>query len=310
MDFKNILTFSKTESLIKKPIFIVGPPRSGTTITYSMLCAHPDLAWFSTNDIKYWIPKKNIIKIKNYHFLHHKPLTGEIRLLINGPDKPGDNRIHLPPELQPIEGNSFWNRIFKGWPKEDIPKHAKNEIRKVISCTLTRQNKTRFLNKAPLHSTRLFVLKNIFPDAKFINIIREPRATIASMLKRHEQEGGFASDIWPIKNKSKYEKFDLIQKYTWLYAEVIDSSYEFQEQDHEKNFMTVIYEEFIKNPKETLSKILNFCELRFPDSLEDMIPPIHETSHKWKERFSPEDQKKIYDLVQPSLQKIKYSYKM
>jgi hypothetical protein len=265
------------------------------------------LAWFSTFDIQYWIPNKTLVKIKNRLLI--QPQNHEFQWMINGPDKPSDNTSRLPPNLQPIEGNSFWNRIFKDWPKEDISEHTIHEIRKVISDTIKRQKKIRFLNKAPLHSARLFVLRDIFPDAKFINLIRDPRATIASSLKRHEQEGGFAADTWPIKNKSKYEKFDLIQKYAWLYAEVVNSTYEFLEIDQGKNFMTIIYEDFMKQPHQTLSKMLNFCELPVPNSLDNMIPPIHETT-QWKEKFSIEDQKKIFDIVQPSIQKMKYPYKM
>jgi len=314
MDFhKNFLKVFKDESSIEKPIFIVGPPRSGTTITYLIMCAHPDLAWFSTYDIKYWVPRtwvptQKIITIGNT--LLKKPINRELQWMLNGPDEPGKNRSRLPSNLQPIEGNSFWNRIFKDWPKKDISNQAKLEIKKIISDTIKRQNKPRFLNKAPLHSTRLFVLKDIFPDAKFINLIRDPRATIASSLKRHEQEGGFAVNSWPIINKSKYETLDLIQKYAWLYSEVVDASHEFLEINKGNNFMTIIYEDFMKNPIETLSKMLNFCQLSIPKSLDDMIPPIQETTHKWKERFSIEDQKKIFDIVQPSINKMHYPYKI
>ncbi len=306
MDFKKLFKSSYDKKNLIKPIFIFGPPRTGTTITYIIMCAHPDLAWFSVNDIHRWISKKNILKIKNT--LYSKRLQGDFRLMLNGPDKPESNTSRLPSDLQPIEGNSFWNRIFNEWPKQDIPNNSKQEIKKVISDTVKRQKKLRFLNKAPLHSTRLFVLKNIFPDAKFINVIREPCATIASMLTRHEREGEFIDDSWPIINKVKYKKLDLIQKHAWIYAEVVDTTYEFQEKNSKKNFMTIIYEEIMKNPIDILPKILEFCELKLPDSLENMVPPIQETADKWKERFSNADQKKIYDIVQPSLQKMNYPY--
>ena len=32
---------------IEKPIFIVGVPRSGTTLLYTLLAQHKDLGWFS-----------------------------------------------------------------------------------------------------------------------------------------------------------------------------------------------------------------------------------------------------------------------
>ncbi len=307
MNLKKLFKSSYDIKFLKEPIFILGPPRSGTTITYNIMCAHPDLAWFSTNDIHHWIPKTDILKIKS---IPSSKFQGDFRLLIDGPDKPGRNRSRLPPNLQPIEGNSFWNRIFREWPKQGISNKSKEEVRQVISDTVKRQNKLRFLNKVPLHSTRLFVLKNIFPDAKFINVIREPRATLASMLTRHEKEQGFIVDTWPIIKKLDYEKLDLIQKHARIYAEVVDATYEFKEKNSKKNFMTIIYEEFTKNPICILQKMLEFCELKMPDSLENMIPPLRETSNKWKERFSIADQKKIYDIVKSSLQKMNYPYNL
>jgi len=46
------------EHKILKPIFIIGVPRSGTTILYRTLCLHPDVAWFSHEDLQFWIPKE------------------------------------------------------------------------------------------------------------------------------------------------------------------------------------------------------------------------------------------------------------
>jgi len=44
---------TKSEELeITKPIFIVGVPRSGTTLLYHLLGQHPSLAWFSKNTLE------------------------------------------------------------------------------------------------------------------------------------------------------------------------------------------------------------------------------------------------------------------
>ncbi len=34
---------------VERPIFILGPPRSGTSLLYKTLAVHPDLAWFNRN---------------------------------------------------------------------------------------------------------------------------------------------------------------------------------------------------------------------------------------------------------------------
>ncbi len=43
---------------IYKPIFIVGVPRSGTTLLYDLMAYHPDLAFFSQLDLKEMLSEK------------------------------------------------------------------------------------------------------------------------------------------------------------------------------------------------------------------------------------------------------------
>jgi len=52
---------------IKKPIFIIGVPRTGTTLLHSILCAHDHLAWFSNQDIKNWISDLEHFQIYDYY---------------------------------------------------------------------------------------------------------------------------------------------------------------------------------------------------------------------------------------------------
>ena len=48
---------------IKKPIFIVGSGRSGTTVFYNFLATHPEVCWFSNLGNK-------LININQVPFLH------------------------------------------------------------------------------------------------------------------------------------------------------------------------------------------------------------------------------------------------
>ena len=43
---------------ILKPIFIVGAPRSGTTLLYDLLAQHPTLGWFSNYSLKKFMTKE------------------------------------------------------------------------------------------------------------------------------------------------------------------------------------------------------------------------------------------------------------
>ena len=61
---------------------------------------------------------------------------------------------------------------------------TKISLAKEISQTIKKQRKERFINKAPNNSMRLFALVTLFPDAKFINVARDPREVISSMITR------------------------------------------------------------------------------------------------------------------------------
>ena len=185
---------------IKKPIFIIGVPRSGTTMLLRIFCKHPDLAWFSHEDLKFLIPLKEQEKLKK-KFLKMKENNEAIprnegSLFVFGLDQgrplEGTSKV-------PIEAESFWGRYIKSYQTE-IPSDKKQELKKILGEVLRSKDKFRFLNKAPTNTVRIFAIKEIFPDAKFINIARDPRSVIASMLIRTKNEGKFSID-WAIKEK-------------------------------------------------------------------------------------------------------------
>ncbi|HSB57701.1 MAG TPA: sulfotransferase [Nitrosopumilaceae archaeon] len=296
----------KFQQFVKKPIFVIGVPRSGTTLIYSILSRHPDLAWFSHEDLPYWIPLDEQRRLKKYFndlvAQNKKFQNGEASLFVFGSGSTdsgkGTSKI-------PIEGETFWHKYFGDSYVDDIPLDSKIEVVKNITEHLDREKNHRFLNKAPQNSKRLFAIKKIFPDAKFIQIIRDPRAVISSMIERHRNEGQFNLGI-PVKDKEKYEKLSFVEKWAWQYKEIMEAIYEFSK-SYENNLYVVIYEDLISDPNKELKKILEFCELPLPKK--NMVPPILDTKSKWKENLTDEDQKKILYLVMPILQKVNYVFK-
>ena len=57
----------KYQSKVKKPIFIIGVPRSGTTFLHSILCAHKDLAWVSDKNLEGWVTPFEKYNIDSYY---------------------------------------------------------------------------------------------------------------------------------------------------------------------------------------------------------------------------------------------------
>ena len=155
---------------------------------------------------------------------------------------------------------------------------------------------------------RLFALTKCFPDAKFIHITRDPREVISSMITRYEEEGTFDTGIF-IKNKIKYDGLEFIEQFAWLYKEITDSIYEFSTKN-KNNFLTVRYDEFISNPNDDVKKIFEFADLDLPDNISEFIPQLQDTSNKWNKNISSDDDKKIFNILDNTMQKMNYPYSL
>jgi len=309
-----------TENQIIKPIFIIGVPRSGTTLLYRMLCKHPDLAWFSHEDLQFFFPKKAQERLKKRFTKmkenNEKIPNNERSLFVFGLKQ--ENPLEGTTKI-PIEAETFWIKCLGRDYITDVSEDKKNKIIQTIQKVLEKEKKIRFLNKSPNNNKRLFVLKKIFPDAKIINIGRDPRSVISSMLVRRELEGTFNVRI-PFKNKtfrkisflkqiflSSRKKVNAVDRYSNAYKQITENIHEFSIQ-HYDNFISVIYEELLAEPEKVVTKILEFCELKKPSNLKDLIPKIEKTQDKWKEKLTRKDEQKIFKMVKPSIKKMNYPY--
>ena len=301
---KKLIDYQK---LFYKPIFIFGIPRSGTTILYQSMCKMPETIWMSDKDIENWLTIEEQEIIQNFFIQlsknNKKIPSSEEAIYALGPSSSfGDDYIIN--GRYPVEGIIFWQRYFGYRYVDDISLKLKIDLLEKLSTLLKENNNRRFLNKNPLHSMRLFSLKKIFPEAKFIHISRDPRAVVYSMMKRAEKEERFLEGI-EIKNRAIYEKLDFIQKWAWIYREFIESIQEFVT-SYGSDVYNLKYEDFVKNPIMELKKILDFCELDTTESLESIIPPIKQLDNSWEQKFNSDEQRKILEISIPSINQTCY----
>ncbi|MDH3619169.1 MAG: sulfotransferase [Nitrosopumilus sp.] len=297
---------NKITSSIKKPIFIIGVPRSGTTLVHSILCNHEDLAWASDEDLGEWLLPIEQFRIDSlYKWLkanNKKIPMSEEALFVFGKDLgDGLKQFGTTPKGSskiPIEGEILWREIFGTDYIEDITNDRKIKLSQEISNITKRQKKTRFVCKAPNNSFRLFAIQKIFPDAKFINVSRDPKAVVSSMLERYEKEGEFDIGMYEkTKNDVKFQSLDSIEKFSWFYKEFTDAIIKFSAQN-KNNFMTIAYEDLLKNPTEVIQSILEFCDLNLHESVDEMVSLIQQNpSDKWKKNLSQKDIEKISNFV-------------
>jgi hypothetical protein len=135
-----------------EPIFIVGMPRSGTTLLQGILCNSkkyfpmPETHFFSR--VAYGLPEKNLSR-------ENREQMGRI----------------LKRKSKISVDENVWQRF-----------QTQKEIFEYLIGGFNKHRKGTFLEKTPRHVYFYSQILKHYPDAKFICMIREPRNTVSSLL--------------------------------------------------------------------------------------------------------------------------------
>lgn len=147
--------------MVDRPIFIVGPHRSGTTLVYRSLCRHPDLAAFTAADRR----------------------MRDFPLLAHAANRLGFGRL-------PHEAQRIWDRFRTGDGDAMDPAEATPAAiawhRERVERMLRLRGRPRFVAKYPRLSLRLGWLDAVFPGCLLLHVVRDWRAVVSSTVRRRE----------------------------------------------------------------------------------------------------------------------------
>lgn len=149
----------------KKPIFIIGIGRSGTTLLRLMLHNHPRIA------IPYEAPYiiKYYENLENYSDLNEEK---NLRRLV------GD--ILEEPNIKMWDHNIETERIVN-----NIEQRTFSGIIDAIYLDYARgKGKNRWGDKSGINLDRIYLINEIFPEAQFIHLIRDGRDVARSVIKQ------------------------------------------------------------------------------------------------------------------------------
>lgn len=301
---------------IEKPIFIVGLPRSGTTLIYNLICAHESAAYVTNSMNSFpealctieWLRKKFNWNIKGERFL-----ADSIDVDFGSPSEP----------------LTFWGRWMGRdleslyWPqqnRQDLgPERVQTiyqDIQKILH--VFGEDAKRFVTKYPVMQTELLVLQEIFPDAKFIHILRDSRPAANSLVKLYQLSNQQLRKIKhpQINSIIPYPRVEALQSYVEQYgpdsiectARVWRDAIELVQKTAPKlrHYYEFKYEDLLVNPKNVMDKIFDFCELSWPSKnkiqFNDHFSKIGHIHHK----NAYKDFDRITEITLPLLQKLKY----
>ncbi len=259
---------------IEKPIFIVGLPRSGTTLLYNLLCAHEQAAYVTNSMNSFpealetieWLRKKFRWNVKGERFLQDS-----IEVDFGSPSEP----LTLWGKWMGRDPSSlFWQEMTMA----DLPKGRVGQIEADVKKMIRSFGgaNRRFVVKYPLLQTELKLVQEIFPDAKFIHILRDPRMAANSLVKLYRLSNEQLKKIkHPLFNEViPYPRVQGLENYIEQFgadslectAHIWNDSIDLVRATAPslKSYYEIKYEDILLNPQKELRELFQFCDLAWP----------------------------------------------
>jgi len=224
-------------SAISERAFLVGCPRSGTTLLQSMLMAHPEIHSFP--ETKFFIRSFG----GRWRWMLHETLRGGylwyliVRWLVeNGYLTRGD----------------VYN-IPLSWSKTEMVE----VFRGVLDCLTAEQEAEVWIEKTPRHLHCMDAIQRHMPAAQFIHIVRDGRAVVASMYKLAYTH----PDTW-----GHYQSIDrIIQRWN----RCIKDTLRYADDDRHT---VVRYERLVETPRQVLQEFSSTLNVKYNSA---MIEDFH-----------------------------------
>jgi hypothetical protein len=281
---------NETTSCNTRPVFVLGCPRSGTTVLYHMILSSGNFAGYPFE-------------------------SDTFRIL--GPKFPGltshRNRARL---------LDFWlrssNGAQSGLERSDIEARLHREccnigdfLRIVMEAMCRKQGVHRWAEKTPDHLLSIAQIKRFIPDSLIVHIIRDGRDSALSLANF----GRIQPYFW--QRGSKLLSFGVYWK--WLVRKGRASGRRLG-----RDYYEVHYEDLMERPHETLARLGNFIgheldydriaqvsvgALRRPNtSFEGLAPHVgFSPVSRWKRQFPPQELATFEALVGDCLEETGYS---
>ncbi len=252
--------------ITEHPVFIIAFWRSGTTLLHNLLCCDPAAAYVSTFQtvFPHHCPgNKWLLKQFAKPFLPlHRPVD-RVRFDF---DLPQEEEIALG-NLQPL---SFYKFMY--FPDDNFDlliqrdlmlqnispvefKIWKESYSRLIKAAIMNTGGRRFVSKNPPNGFRIKILLEMFPDARFINIIRDPETVIESLQC-------FVPPVIKGIGLQRYDPEKMQKNLTLLFNLYQKKYHESKKLIPRNNLTEITYTELINSKKETVKNI--YKDLRLP----------------------------------------------
>jgi hypothetical protein len=295
---------------IDRPIILIGTGRCGSTILYEALALHEDLAWFSNYDNRFprlpltaMVPRLLALPLLRRLPRGEKPQWKQGRHRLNRYlPRPGE--VYRKWEV--LCGEKFSFDFLLGVEANERERRA---VRRAFWWRTLCQGKPRFICKLT-GPPRIGYLTSIFPDALFVDVVRDARAVVHSLLRVPfwQESGGGREPHWrgglPEGWQDVWRRFGETE--ASLAALQVRAIHEASARERASlppdRYIEVRYEDFVVDSRAVLERVLSFAGLGSSPQLtawldgQDRYASMDE---KWKTGLSPQDITAVESIMAP-----------
>ncbi len=282
-------------------IFIIGSGRSGTTLLLNYLSVHPYVCWLSNLTNRH--PQIGILP--SFHRLLDLPWV----------DSQLKNNIVMNKKtwwfpLQPNEGDRIYHD-YCGFSHNQLTTENDFEVekekcfKKVIHNHIKYTGKPFFIGKQTSNNQRIRLLHKMFPDAKYIHVIRDGRAVVNSLINVSWWSD---TELWWADKKvqdmiNEGEDSLIIAAEHWKKdtLNILEHREDFGE-----NYFEIKYEDLINNTHVILESIIDHCGLKKESRYFNLVPQYSKLRNDWKVQLNSTQIEKLNEELKTVLEHLGY----
>jgi hypothetical protein len=273
-------------------LFIIGTGRCGSTMVQEVLARHPDVGFISNLDARF--PALNAKGRWNNALYQRTPLryTQRDRGRISGRVTAGESHFGPSEAFRILERrvSPIWSAPCRDLISDDVTPWLERRFRSFFGERMTAQNKLVFMHKFT-GWPRAGFLHKIFPEARFLHVIRDGRAVAGSVVERLWWRGYGGPWIWgrgplPDDYAKEWEAsgrdFVVLAGLEWKL--LMDAFVAAKRSVPAPLWMEVRYEDFVDAPRARLKDIFAFVGLDWSDEFDGKFAQFAFTN-AMKDRF-------------------------
>ncbi|MFI3314157.1 MAG: sulfotransferase [Rikenellaceae bacterium] len=266
----------KDKPLQSDPVFVLGHWRSGTTFVHNVLSCDKQFGYTTTYQTVFpnaMLFGQNMFKPTMAKLMPDKRPTDNLELK---PDLPQEEEFALS-SMMPYSYYNFWffpksmmeycdRFLLMNNLSQEEREAFKESFIKLIKISLNNSGGERYLSKNPPHTGRVEELLKIFPNAKFIYLMRNPYTVYEST------KSFFTKTIQPLKLQDISDE-DLESNFVDVYARLYDKYQDSKGLIPKGNLVEIKFEDFEADP---IAQTKHIYEALSLDGFEAALPAIEQ----------------------------------